>query len=83
MRSIGISFTTMGTQRNGFNKESFVLAVDVGTTSIRCHVYDKEAQIRGSCTDKVFIIFSLCFWAKMTSAILITNVHKHYGLFRG
>ncbi|XP_030259651.1 glycerol kinase 5 [Sparus aurata] len=47
----------MGTQRNGFNKESFVLAVDVGTTSIRCHVYDKEAQIRGSCTDKVVPLY--------------------------
>ncbi|KAF3858755.1 hypothetical protein F7725_011956 [Dissostichus mawsoni] len=28
----------MGSHRNGFNKESFILSVDVGTTSIRCHV---------------------------------------------
>lgn len=45
--------SSMGSQRNGFNKESFILSVDVGTTSIRCHVYDKEAKIRGSCTTKV------------------------------
>ncbi|KAM6990330.1 glycerol kinase 5 [Tautogolabrus adspersus] len=43
----------MGSQRNGFKTESFILSVDVGTTSIRCHVYDKEAQIRGSCSAKV------------------------------
>ncbi|XP_068196661.1 putative glycerol kinase 5 isoform X2 [Antennarius striatus] len=47
----------MGSQRNGFQKESFVLSVDVGTTSIRCHVYDKEANIRGSSTDKVVPLY--------------------------
>uniref|UniRef100_A0A8C2E6W0 Glycerol kinase 5 n=1 Tax=Cyprinus carpio TaxID=7962 RepID=A0A8C2E6W0_CYPCA len=29
-------------------RETFILSVDVGTTSIRCHVYDKSAGIRGS-----------------------------------
>lgn len=44
----------MGTQRNGYSKrETFILSVDVGTTSIRCHVYDKNASIRGSCSAKV------------------------------
>ncbi|XP_028988346.1 putative glycerol kinase 5 isoform X1 [Betta splendens] len=43
----------MGSQRNGFKKESFILSADVGTTSIRCHVYDKEANVRGSCSTKV------------------------------
>uniref|UniRef100_A0A3Q3X6F1 Glycerol kinase 5 n=1 Tax=Mola mola TaxID=94237 RepID=A0A3Q3X6F1_MOLML len=47
----------MGSQRNGFKKESFVLSVDVGTTSIRCHVYDKQANIRGSCTTKVVPLY--------------------------
>uniref|UniRef100_A0A3B4U8V8 Glycerol kinase 5 n=1 Tax=Seriola dumerili TaxID=41447 RepID=A0A3B4U8V8_SERDU len=47
----------MGSQRNGFKKESFILSVDVGTTSIRCHVYDKEATIRGSCTTKVVPLY--------------------------
>ncbi|KAM9845231.1 glycerol kinase 5 [Aulostomus maculatus] len=47
----------MGSQRNGFKKESFILSADVGTTSIRCHVYDKEATIRGSCTTKVVPLY--------------------------
>ncbi|XP_059200001.1 putative glycerol kinase 5 [Centropristis striata] len=47
----------MGSQRNGFKKESFILSVDVGTTSIRCHVYDKEAKIRGACTTKVVPLY--------------------------
>uniref|UniRef100_A0AAR2LD32 Glycerol kinase 5 n=1 Tax=Pygocentrus nattereri TaxID=42514 RepID=A0AAR2LD32_PYGNA len=48
----------MGTQRNGFTRrESCVLAVDVGTTSVRCHVYDQRANIRGSCTKKVSLLY--------------------------
>lgn len=44
---------TMATLRNGYRKETFILSVDVGTTSIRCHVYDKEAKIRGTSTSQV------------------------------
>ncbi|XP_015224449.1 PREDICTED: putative glycerol kinase 5 [Cyprinodon variegatus] len=47
----------MGSRKNGFTKESFILSVDVGTTSIRCHVYDKEANIRGSCTSEVVPLY--------------------------
>lgn len=47
----------MGSQRNGFKKESYILSVDVGTTSIRCHVFDKEALIKGSCTSKVVLLY--------------------------
>ncbi|XP_056148797.1 putative glycerol kinase 5 isoform X2 [Lampris incognitus] len=47
----------MGSKRNGLKKEGFVLSVDVGTTTIRCHVYDKEAKIRGSCTTKVVLLY--------------------------
>uniref|UniRef100_A0A8C9ZJI5 Glycerol kinase 5 n=1 Tax=Sander lucioperca TaxID=283035 RepID=A0A8C9ZJI5_SANLU len=47
----------MGCQRNGFKKENFILSVDVGTTSIRCHVYDKEAKIQGACTTKVVPLY--------------------------
>ncbi|XP_038574321.1 putative glycerol kinase 5 isoform X1 [Micropterus salmoides] len=47
----------MGTQRNGFKKESFILSVDVGTTTIRCHVYDKVAKVRGSCSTKVVSLY--------------------------
>uniref|UniRef100_A0AAY5L8S8 Glycerol kinase 5 n=1 Tax=Esox lucius TaxID=8010 RepID=A0AAY5L8S8_ESOLU len=37
--------------------ENYIISVDVGTTSIRCHVYDKEAQIRGSCVTKVNLLY--------------------------
>ncbi|XP_020318341.2 glycerol kinase 5 [Oncorhynchus kisutch] len=47
----------MEIQRNGFKRESYILSVDVGTTSIRCHIFDKEAQIRGSCTTKVNLLY--------------------------
>ncbi|XP_033993342.1 putative glycerol kinase 5 [Trematomus bernacchii] len=47
----------MGSHRNGFTNESFILSVDVGTTSIRCHVYDKEAEIRGSCSTMVVPLY--------------------------
>lgn len=43
----------MATHRNGYRKETFILSVDVGTTSIRCHVYDKEAKIRGTSSIQV------------------------------
>uniref|UniRef100_A0A8C6UKB6 Glycerol kinase 5 n=1 Tax=Neogobius melanostomus TaxID=47308 RepID=A0A8C6UKB6_9GOBI len=44
-------------ERNGFRKESFILSVDVGTTTIRCHVFDKEAKVRGSCSTKVDLLY--------------------------
>ncbi|KAM3865820.1 glycerol kinase 5 [Diretmus argenteus] len=49
----------MASRRNGFKKEkeSFILSVDVGTTSIKCHVYDKETKVRGSCTTKVVLLY--------------------------
>ncbi|KAI2667450.1 hypothetical protein H4Q32_003931 [Labeo rohita] len=56
----------MGTQRNGFSKrETFILAVDVGTTSIRCHVYDKSASIRGSCSTKVSLLYPQPGWVEI------------------
>ncbi|XP_061588583.1 putative glycerol kinase 5 [Cololabis saira] len=47
----------MGSRRRGLKSEGFILSVDVGTTSIRCHVYDKQAQIRGSCTRQVVLLY--------------------------
>lgn len=51
----GPELTQMGSHKNGFQKEGFILSVDIGSTSIRCHVYDKVASVRGSCTTKVII----------------------------
>ncbi|XP_030630356.1 glycerol kinase 5 [Chanos chanos] len=56
----------MGTQRNGFSKtESYILSVDVGTTSLRCHVYDKDARIRGTCTAKVSLLYPEPGWVEL------------------
>ncbi|XP_059358132.1 putative glycerol kinase 5 [Carassius carassius] len=56
----------MGTRRNGFSKrETFILSVDVGTTSIRCHVYDKSARIRGSCSTKVSLLYPQPGWVEI------------------
>ncbi|TRY93702.1 hypothetical protein DNTS_029408 [Danionella cerebrum] len=56
----------MGTHRNGFSKrETFILSVDVGTTSIRCHVYDKSASIRGSCSAKVSLLYPQPGWVEI------------------
>ncbi|XP_057712970.1 putative glycerol kinase 5 isoform X1 [Corythoichthys intestinalis] len=43
----------MGTPRNVIKKERYILSVDVGSTVIRCHVYDKKAEIRGSSCEQV------------------------------
>uniref|UniRef100_A0A0E9TB69 Carbohydrate kinase FGGY N-terminal domain-containing protein n=1 Tax=Anguilla anguilla TaxID=7936 RepID=A0A0E9TB69_ANGAN len=43
----------MGAQRNGFKRESYILSVDVGITSIRCHIYDKNAVIKDRAPKKV------------------------------
>lgn len=50
------------------NNEKFVAALDVGTTTIRCFIYDSNVQIRGSSCEQVNIlianneiyIFTLC-----------------------
>ncbi|XP_019958388.2 glycerol kinase 5 [Paralichthys olivaceus] len=63
----------MGSQRNGFKKEGFILSVDVGTTSIRCHVYDKEANIRGSCTTQVVPLFPEVGHVEMDPDVLWKN----------
>lgn len=33
--------------------EKFVAALDVGTTTLRCYVFDQKAQLRGSAVDQV------------------------------
>ncbi|KAI5092553.1 putative glycerol kinase 5, partial [Silurus meridionalis] len=64
----------MGTLRNGWTKrESFILSVDVGTTSIRCHVYDKQANIRGSCSRKVSLLYPQRGWVEMDPEDLWQN----------
>ena len=44
-----LSFRTLGST----TENPYVLALDVGTTTVRCHIYDKHAQIKGSGSRKV------------------------------
>ncbi|XP_030633849.1 putative glycerol kinase 5 [Chanos chanos] len=55
----------MGSHRNGFTKENYIVAVDVGTTSIKCHVYDEKAVVKGSCIRKVAPIYPKPGWVEM------------------
>ena len=44
-----LSFRVLGSSV----ENPYVLALDVGTTTIRCHVFDKYAQIKGTGSRKV------------------------------
>ncbi|XP_045395332.1 putative glycerol kinase 5 isoform X3 [Lemur catta] len=51
-------------------RAGFVLGVDVGSSVIRCHVYDLKAQIRGSCTQKVENIYPQAGWVEIDPDVL-------------
>ena len=36
------------------DKPAFVIALDIGTTSLRSHVYDKHGKIKGTDSKKVY-----------------------------
>lgn len=38
------------------SREKFVLAVDIGTTSLRSHVYTKQGNIKGASSKRVRIV---------------------------
>lgn len=63
----------MGSHKNGFKKEGFILSVDIGTTTIRCHVYDKTANIRGSCSTKV--LASRCSNSATNTQLSLCNIY--------
>lgn len=33
--------------------QKLIAALDVGTTSVRCHLYDQNAELKGQAHDKV------------------------------
>lgn len=37
----------------------YIAALDVGTTTIRCHIFDQNAQIKGTATDQVIFMWFL------------------------
>ncbi|KAM9316423.1 glycerol kinase 5 [Gastrophryne carolinensis] len=46
----------MGSLRNG-HQEQLLLAVDVGSTVLRCHVYNAAAELCGSAQDKINVLY--------------------------
>ncbi|XP_048361507.1 putative glycerol kinase 5 [Sphaerodactylus townsendi] len=43
----------------------YVLGVDVGSTVVRCHVYDKTAAIKGSSTKQVEVLHPQPGWVEL------------------
>ncbi|CAN0242732.1 unnamed protein product [Lampetra planeri] len=41
----------------GDSAERFLLGADVGTTTLRCHVYDASARIRGSASSEIKLLY--------------------------
>ncbi|XP_069720852.1 glycerol kinase 5 [Phaenicophaeus curvirostris] len=48
----------------------FVLGVDVGSTVLKCHVYDREAAVRGSACRKVESLYPCPGWVEIDPEVL-------------
>ncbi|KAM8953753.1 glycerol kinase 5 [Pelodytes ibericus] len=46
----------MGSAKNGY-RERLVVAVDVGSTVLRCYVYNQAGEIRGRAEDKIEVLY--------------------------
>ncbi|XP_078613134.1 glycerol kinase 5-like isoform X2 [Branchiostoma floridae x Branchiostoma japonicum] len=54
-------------------RDQYVMAVDVGTTTLRCHVYDKLANVKGSSSKKVHLLHPQPGWVEMDPEVLWTD----------
>ncbi|XP_035693868.1 putative glycerol kinase 5 isoform X1 [Branchiostoma floridae] len=54
-------------------RDQYVVAVDVGTTTLRCHVYDKLANVKGSSSKKVHLLHPKPGWVEMDPEVLWTD----------
>ncbi|KAH1165663.1 hypothetical protein KIL84_023222 [Mauremys mutica] len=52
---------------------SYVVGVDVGSTTLRCHVYDKKAAVRGSSSKKVETLYPHLGWVELDPEVLWTQ----------
>nr|XP_005303323.1 putative glycerol kinase 5 isoform X1 [Chrysemys picta bellii] len=52
---------------------SYVVGVDVGSTTVRCHVYDKRAAVRGSSSKKVETLHPHLGWVELDPEVLWTQ----------
>ncbi|XP_022235575.1 putative glycerol kinase 5 [Limulus polyphemus] len=53
-----------------FDPEKFVLAMDVGTMNVRCHIYDKYANIRGEGHGVMKLQFPYHGWVELEPGVL-------------
>uniref|UniRef100_A0A2K6GP99 Glycerol kinase 5 n=1 Tax=Propithecus coquereli TaxID=379532 RepID=A0A2K6GP99_PROCO len=51
-------------------RAGFVLGLDVGSSVIRCHVYDLATRIRGSCAQKVENLYPQAGWVEIDPDVL-------------
>jgi glycerol kinase len=61
------------------NTDKFIAALDIGTTTIRCYIFDHEANIVGSAFDAVsikIILYKSEFWNNAKT--LYENVKVHF-----
>ncbi|XP_040830666.1 putative glycerol kinase 5 [Ochotona curzoniae] len=52
------------------SRAGFVLGLDVGSSVIRCHVYDRAARIRGSSAQKVESLYPQIGWVEIDPDVL-------------
>ncbi|XP_039345211.1 putative glycerol kinase 5 isoform X2 [Mauremys reevesii] len=62
-----------GLARAAAASSSFVVGVDVGSTTLRCHVYDKKAAVRGFSSKKVETLYPHLGWVELDPEVLWTQ----------
>ncbi|KAM9541920.1 glycerol kinase 5 isoform 3-T3 [Guaruba guarouba] len=59
-----------GQQESGAGTARYVVAVDVGSTVVKCHVYDRAAAVRGSSSRKVESLYPRPGWVELDPEVL-------------
>ncbi|XP_056005813.1 putative glycerol kinase 5 isoform X1 [Ostrea edulis] len=54
--------------------EKFVLAVDIGTTSLRSHIYNKQGNIKGASSKRIQLLHPQPGWVEMDPDVLVKQV---------
>ncbi|KAL0278744.1 UNVERIFIED_CONTAM: hypothetical protein PYX00_000474 [Menopon gallinae] len=57
-------------------KNKFVAALDVGTTTIRCHIFDEEVKLRGFAEDQIELIYPQTGFVEIDNEKLWQSVVK-------
>lgn len=65
-----------GDSCNGFKISQYVLAVDVGSSSIRCHIYNRDAEIISEAVEKIRIQYPNPGWVEIEPNHLWTSFLK-------